>query len=173
MFKSFKIITLIFSILFFTNNSYADQKSMSERVMPNVELAVLNDSFTFDQLNEEAQMLIKSGFGRSNVEKVLDMKFFNQAEYEVNVHNFLYYFQKDKNGYKIRFIGVNDRGVPKEGIALDNKMPRLFVTKEVVRTLEYKHNDSVTKQVSVSTTTKELSAAQSRAIASANASLEE
>lgn len=158
-------------MLFLSNNSYAEQQSMAERVMPNVELAVLNDGFTFDQLNREAQILIKSELGRDNAEKVLQMKFFNQAEYEVNVHNFLYYFQKDKNGYKIRFVGVNDRGVPKEGIMLDSKMPRLFVTKEVVKTLQYKNKDSVTRQVSITSTTKELSADQSRAFAAANASL--
>ena len=158
-------------MLLFTNNSYAEQQSMAERVMPNVELAVLNDGFTFDQLNAEAQMLVKSELVRSNAQKVLDMKFFNQSEYEVNVHNFLYYFEKDKDGYKIKFVGVNDRGVPKEGIVLDSKMPNLYVTKEVVKTLQYKNKDSVTRQVSITSTTKELSADQSRAFASANALL--
>ncbi len=69
MSKSLKILRLIFSMMLFTNSTYADQESMDEMVLSNIEFAVLNGIFTYDQLNQEPQILISSEFRRSSLKK--------------------------------------------------------------------------------------------------------
>ena len=55
--------------MLFTNSTYADQESMDEMVLSNIEFAVLNGIFTYDQLNQEPQILISSEFRRSSLKK--------------------------------------------------------------------------------------------------------
>ena len=69
MSTSLKILRLIFSMMLFTNSTYADQGSMDEMVLSNIEFAVLNGIFTYDQLNQEPQILISSEFRRSSLKK--------------------------------------------------------------------------------------------------------
>ena len=69
MSKSLKILRLIFSMMLCTNSTYADQESMDEMVLSNIEFAVLNGIFTYDQLNQEPQILISSEFRRSSLKK--------------------------------------------------------------------------------------------------------
>ena len=57
-------------MMLFTNSTYADQESMDEMVLSNIEFAVLNGIFTYDQLNQEPQILISSEFRRSSLKKL-------------------------------------------------------------------------------------------------------
>jgi hypothetical protein len=128
----FKIVTLFCSAIVINTVTYAadidtqDYKA-KQNINAKMEDFVLSSSFTFAQLNSDAQAGVKSQFGRANIEQALGAKFKSQEEYEKKINQFLYFFEKGKGGYRVSFLGFDEEGYPVEGLALDSKAPKWHV----------------------------------------------